>query len=164
MPISLRMRYGIQTIVIMVDPLAPFSAVTDELIFALGDRFEPGLKLRPDDDPHDVPTSAANVHVAYAVLNDPNDSEKGWKNLHIQGDETAASLGLKNNALLSFVIRRKDEADEEPDFNEVSWPGLGEEEEDDEGDAMEEDGEETPARADKGKGKAVENGDENVED
>lgn len=133
MPISLCMRYGIHTFTLLVEPLAPFSNITAELLFAIRDR-DPdnrGLLASPGAQPVSVPPEGHDVHISYGVLKDPNDSEKGWKDLKIEGGETPVSKGLRNNSLVAFVIRGADEADEAPEFV-AQWPQLNEPDEVDE--------------------------------
>lgn len=150
MPISLRLKYGIHTFFLLVEPLAPFSTITTELLFAVRDRSEPGLKASTADPPQFPPPAGKDARVSYSVMRNPNDPSKGWKDLQIQGDETPVSKGLKNNTVVAFVIQDANDADEPPDFV-VQWPRV---EEDD--DLDEEMGQEDDEVAEKttGKGKA----------
>lgn len=133
MSISLRMKYGIHTIFILVDPLAPFSAVTTELLFALRDSHAQGLRATADDPiSTPIPPEGKDVHVSYGVLKDPHDETKGWKDLKIQGDESPVSKGLKNNAMVAFVIHDAEEVNEIPEFV-VQWAQYDEDDEIDEG-------------------------------
>lgn len=158
MAICLRMRYGIHTFSLLVDPLAPFSTVTTELFFALRDRSEQGLKASAADPPEPLPPVGKDVQVSYGVLKDQHNVNKGWKDLDVQGDETPVSKGLKNNALVAFVIWDPEELDEAPDFV-AQWPRL-EEDDDDDDDEMA-DVEEQPVRGNgKGKAAAVDEDDE----
>lgn len=152
MAICLRMRYGIHTFALLVDPLAPFSTVTTELFFALRDRSEQGLQASAADAPEPLPPVGKNVQVSYGVLKDQHDVSKGWKDLDIQGDETPVSKGLKNNALVAFVIWDPEELDEAPDFV-AQWPRLEEDEEEADIDEDMADGEQRPVQGN-GKGKA----------
>lgn len=128
MPISLRLKYGVHTIFLLADPLAPFSELTAELFSVLRDRHAAGLRASHDDPPEPLPQEDADAHVSYGVLKDPHDESKGWKDLKIEGSETPVSKGLKNNMMVAFVIRNADEADEAPQFV-VQWPKLEEEDE-----------------------------------
>ncbi|POS76951.1 hypothetical protein DHEL01_v204651 [Diaporthe helianthi] len=145
MPISLRLKYGVHTIFLLVDPLAPFSELTAELFSVLQDRHPDGLRPDIDEPPTPLPSEDADYHIAYGVMKDPHDDSKGWKNLRIQGDETPVSKGLRNNDVLAFVVRDADEADETPVFV-VKIPKLDAEDEDEDqdelGDGMDEDDEE----------------------
>ncbi|ROW04779.1 hypothetical protein VMCG_04776 [Cytospora schulzeri] len=135
MPISLRLKYGVHTIFLLVDPLAPFSDLTTELFSVLRDRHSSGLRAAHDEPPQPLPREDTDAHVSYGVLKDPHDESKGWKDLKIEGSETPVSKGLKNNMMVAFVIRDTDEADEAPQFV-VQWPKL--EEDEDEGEGAEE--------------------------
>lgn len=131
MPISLRMKYGSHTLFVLINPLATFPDLTTELIFALRDSNVHGLRAKADDpEPTPLPSPDKNIHVAYGVLKDPHDETKGWKHLKAEGDETLVSKGLKNNAMVAFVIRDASEADEVPEFV-VQWAQYDEDEDED---------------------------------
>lgn len=144
MPISLRLKYGVHTIFLLIDPLAPFSEVTTELFSVLQDRHPDGLRPSIDDLPTPLPSEGTDYHIAYGVLKNPHDDSKGWKDLRIQGDETPVSKGLRNNDVVAFVVRDADEADETPVFV-VQFPKLDadeDEEQDELADGMDDDEEE----------------------
>lgn len=157
MPISLRLKYGVHTFFLLVDPLAPFSSVTTELLFALRDRTDDGLKASAADPPQPLPPVDKDIHVSYGLMKDPNDKKKGWKDLKIQGDETPVSVGLKNNTVIAFLIRDAEEADESPEFV-VEWPYTGED--DDEDIDMSEEEDVGAKSTGKGKGLAVDEDDD----
>lgn len=131
MPISLRLKYGVHTIFLLVDALAPFSEITAELFSVLQDRHPDGLRPDVDELPTPIPSEDADYHIAYGVMKNPHDDSKGWKDLRIQGDETPISKGLRNNDVLAFLVRDADEADETPVFV-VKIPKLDMGDEDDE--------------------------------
>lgn len=136
MPISLRLKYGIHTFFLLVEPLAPFSTITSELLFAMRDRSEQGLKASAADPPQSLPPTGHDVHVSYSVMKDPNDPSQGWKDLHIRGDETPVSKGLKNNTVVAFVIQEANDADEPPPDFVVQWPRVEDDEDEDEDEEM----------------------------
>lgn len=142
MPISLRLKYGVHTIFLLVDPLAPFSELTAELFSVLQDRHPDGLRPSLEDIPTALPAEDADYHIAYGVLKNPHDDSKGWKDLRIEGDETPVGKGLRNNDMVAFVVREADEADDVPVFV-VHLPKFeeegGEEEEDGAADQMDDD-------------------------
>lgn len=132
MPISLRMKYGNHTIFILINPLATFSDLKTELLFALRDSNLNGLPASTaDPEPTPLPSPDKDTHIAYGLLKDPHDETKGWKDIKAQGDETLVSKGLKNNTMVAFVIREANETDQTPEFI-VQWPQYDEEEEDEE--------------------------------
>lgn len=135
MPISLRLKYGIHTIFLLVDPLAPFSELTAELFSVLQDRYPDGLRPSIDELPTALPAEGTDYHIAYGILKNPHDDSKGWKDLRIKGDETPVSKGLRNNDMVAFVIRDADEADDTPVFM-VHLPKFEEEEGDDDQDEL----------------------------
>ncbi|KND91090.1 hypothetical protein TOPH_04400 [Tolypocladium ophioglossoides CBS 100239] len=83
--ISVRFKHGVHTIYLFVDALAPFSAVTQELLDLLRERYPSGLTTSvapPKQTP--VPSDAK---LAYGVLTVPNDPSRGWKRLKVGEDE-----------------------------------------------------------------------------
>lgn len=133
MPISLRMKYGSHTLFLLMSPLATFSDLTTELLFALRDSNTHGLRANADDaEPMPLPPSDEGIHITYATLKDPHDETKGWQELKAEDDQILVSEGLKNNAMVAFVIHDASKTDQMPDFI-VQWPQYDEEEEEDEG-------------------------------
>lgn len=103
--LPLRFKHGVHTIFLFANPLEPFSKVTDELVETLRDRHSHGLRLSADDSERTpIPSLDEDFSIAYAVLRDPRDERSGWKNMEITGDETVASLKLKDNAMVAFDI------------------------------------------------------------
>lgn len=135
MPISLRMKYGVHTIFLLVDPLASFFELTAELFSVLQDRHPDGLRPSLEDMPTPLPAEGADYHIAYGILKNPHDDSKGWKDLRIQGDETPAGKGLRNNDMVAFVVRDADEAEDTPVFV-VHLPKFEEEEGDEDQDEL----------------------------
>ncbi|KAJ9155869.1 hypothetical protein NKR19_g4381 [Coniochaeta hoffmannii] len=121
--ISLRLKYGKHTIFMFVDPLAPFSKITGELLLVLRERYADGLYASRDSlkPTLSVPAEAEQVRVAYAVLKTPSDPTQGWKNLRITGDEKPVDKNIKNNAVVAFALQAPDDADENPTFD-VEFP------------------------------------------
>lgn len=118
--ISVRFKHGVHTIYLFVDALAPFSAVTQELLGLLRERYPSGLTTSvapPKTTP--VPSEA---RLAYGVLTVPNDPSRGWKRLKIGEDEeyNPTKCGLKNNSIVAFAFLEDDDDDEV--LFEVEWP------------------------------------------
>ncbi len=130
MAVSLRLKHGAHTFFLFVDPLSPFSKITDELLEILRERYPDGLSQSTrGGDITQVPAEGETAHVSYAVLRNTRDQLSGWKNLNIEGDETPASKSLKDNAVVAFAIHTGDiDEDEEPQF-QVEFPELDDEEE-----------------------------------
>lgn len=108
--------------------MAPFSAVTTELLQVLRERYPQGLTTSvspPQSTP--VPTSGDDAHIFYASLVNPYDPTQGWKNLNIKGTETALEKDLKDNMVIAFSIQSGASGGDEPEFS-VDWPQLDEEE------------------------------------
>lgn len=133
MPISLRMKYGSHTLFLLMEPLATFSDLRTELLFALRDSNT--LALRPtakNAEPTPLPPPDQDIRITYGVMKNPRDETKGWKDLEAEDDQTLVSRGLKNNTAVAFVIQEPTDADQTPDFV-VEWPQYDEEEEEEEG-------------------------------
>lgn len=110
-----------------VDPLAPFSKITDELLSILRERYPGGLHAsRGSPATVPVPAEGQPVHIAYAVLKAPSDPTQGWRNLRITGDEKPVDKNIKNNAVVAFVLRAPEEADDNRVFD-VEFPDLDDE-------------------------------------
>lgn len=125
--ISLRLKYGKHTVFMFVDPLAPFSRITDELLKVLRERHPDGLHAsRMSDVSMRLPADDEEVTVSYAILKTPSDPSQGWKDLRITGNEAPVDKGIKNNATLAFVIHDSDDPDSNPRFI-VEWPSLDDE-------------------------------------
>ncbi|CAM1504872.1 Fc.00g024630.m01.CDS01 [Cosmosporella sp. VM-42] len=121
--ISVRFKHGIHTIYLFVDALAPFSAITTELLEILQERYPNGLTT--SIAPPKTTAVSTDATIMYGVLSVPNDISRGWKKLKIgNGESTPTKLGLKNNSLVAFAF--VDDEDDEVDF-EVEWPKEDEE-------------------------------------
>lgn len=133
MPISLRMKYGCHTLFLLMDPLATFSDLRTELLFALRDSNTLGLRpTAKNSEPTPLPPPDQDIRITYGVMKNPRDETKGWKDLEAEDDQTLVSRGLKNNTAVAFVIQDTTDADQTPDFV-VEWPQYDEEEEEEEG-------------------------------
>ena len=117
--ISVRFKHGVHTIYLFVDALAPFSAITQELLELLRERYPDGLttSVAPPKQTR-VPS---NAKLAYGVLTVPNDPSRGWKRLKTGQDEeyNPTKCGLKDNSIVAFALLEDD--DDEALF-EVEWP------------------------------------------
>ncbi|UKZ80252.1 hypothetical protein TrVFT333_008009 [Trichoderma virens FT-333] len=130
--ISVRFKYGIHTIFLFIDALAPFSSVTQDLLEVLKDRYPDGLtKSSATPDERTPVPDAANL--TYGVLRVPTDPSKGWKPLKLGEDaaNTPTKCGIKDNSIVAFAFAPDDEDDmdaEEGDaVFEVEWPQEDEE-------------------------------------
>ncbi len=84
--LSIRFKHGTHTVFLFVDPSAPFSNITAELLNILRSRWPEGLSVsnrRPDLTV--VPDEDEDIRVSYAVLKNPRDNNSGWKNLPHHG-------------------------------------------------------------------------------
>jgi len=126
----LRFKHGTHTIFLFVDPVAPFSKITEELLELLRERYPDGLSLsnkRPELTR--VPQAGEDARVSYATLKNPRDPTSGWRDLKISGNETPASKNLKENTVVAFTLEAGDEEPaESPEFD-VEFPELAEDDE-----------------------------------
>lgn len=110
-----------------VNPLQPFSKITDELLSILRERYPDGLHASRDSPvTTPVPAEDQQVHVSYAVLKTPSDPSQGWRNLCITGDEKPVDKNIKNNSVVAFVLQGPADADDSPTFN-VEFPSPDDE-------------------------------------
>ncbi|CAK7241779.1 MAG: hypothetical protein STHCBS139747_003250 [Sporothrix thermara] len=125
--ISLRFKYGPQTIFLFVDRVASFDAISQQLLDALRERYPGGLLKGhpsvPETTP--VPPAGEDCRVVYALPRNPRDLEAGWKALNTDG-ENPTTLRLKQNSVLAFALQTADEA--APEFL-VEIPSFEEEDE-----------------------------------
>lgn len=129
--LSIRLKHGIHTVFLFVDPLAPFSTITSQLLDVLRERYPGGLTTSvapPKSTP--IPDFSESVHVSYAVLKYPHDPSQGWRNLGVSATDTPAEKGLKNNCAVAFAFQDPDDAAGDARF-EVEWPRLGDDYSDD---------------------------------
>ena len=120
--ISVRFKHGIHTIYLFIDALGTMSAVTDELLKLLRERYPSGLTT--SIAPPKKTTVPENTRLAYGVLSIPNDPTRGWKKIKIGSDGvfTPTKAGIKNNSIVAFAFVDEDEdEDAEVEF-EVEWP------------------------------------------
>ncbi|PHH93059.1 hypothetical protein CDD83_1761 [Cordyceps sp. RAO-2017] len=117
--ISLRLKHGIHTIYLFADALEPFSAVSEELLEVLRERYPSGLttSVAPPKKTK-VPPGAK---LAYAVLKVPADPSKGWRRLNVGEAEefTPTKCGLKNNSIAAFAVVA---GNDDQVLFEVDWP------------------------------------------
>ncbi|OAA55275.1 hypothetical protein SPI_08370 [Niveomyces insectorum RCEF 264] len=126
--ISLRFKYGTQTVFLFVDQLAKFAEISEELLDVLRESYPNGLIIsasRPGVTP--VPKKGDTYRVSYAVPKNPRDFEAGWKPLDTSGEATPSSLKLRENTALAFAIQTEEALDSEPVFT-VDIPVLIDEE------------------------------------
>ncbi|EJT75005.1 hypothetical protein GGTG_08843 [Gaeumannomyces tritici R3-111a-1] len=129
--LSLRFKYGIHTIYMLVSPLNTFAQISADLLEILQERYPKGLSstLGATDTP--VPADAA---VSYGILQQQSrrggDSSRAaeWRNLKVRDTDTPVAKGLKDNMDVAFALQSPEDADDAPQFV-VEWPSLDEEEE-----------------------------------
>lgn len=129
--ISVRFKYGIHTIFLFIDSLAPFSSVTEDLLEVLRERYPDGLTKSSSlpDEKTSIPESTT---ISYGVLRVPTDPSKGWKALKLGEDatNTPTKCGLKNNSIVAFAFDNSDDDDDAEEGDvvfEVEWPQEDEE-------------------------------------
>ncbi|PTB67762.1 hypothetical protein BBK36DRAFT_1168137 [Trichoderma citrinoviride] len=126
--ISVRFKYGIHTIFLFIDSLAPFSSVTQELLAVIRERYPDGL-TKSTSAPDEKTPVPADANITYGVLRAPADPSKGWKPLNVGQDasNTPTKCGLKDNSIVAFAfpLANEDEIEalEGGDVVfEVEWP------------------------------------------
>lgn len=104
-----------------MDATRPFSDAAQELVEILQERYPDGLNtsaLPPKKT--EVPRDPSRIE--FAVLKNKLDPSHGWKPLKVALEEdTPASRGIQDNAMVAFAIRPEGADDEELEF-EVDFP------------------------------------------
>ncbi|KAL6910101.1 hypothetical protein GGI43DRAFT_1177 [Trichoderma evansii] len=130
--LSVRFKYGIHTIFLFVDALAPFSSVTEELLAVLKERYPDGL-IRSNSSPDERTPIPDTANITYGVLRVPTDPSRGWKVLKLGEDAfyTPTKCGLKDNSIVAFAFDSHDDegddGEEEETVFTVEWPQEDEE-------------------------------------
>ncbi|KJR89024.1 uncharacterized protein SPSK_07991 [Sporothrix schenckii 1099-18] len=127
--ISLRFKYGPQTIFLFVDRSATFDAISTQLLEVLRERYPRGLAnaaMLPETTP--IPAAGEEARVVYAAPKNLRDLAAGWKPLNTDNGETPASMRLRENAALAFAIQKGDEIGEAASFH-VEIPTFEDEDE-----------------------------------
>ncbi|KAH6695469.1 hypothetical protein F5X68DRAFT_272804 [Plectosphaerella plurivora] len=108
--LSLRFKYGVHTILLFVDPMQPFSEISTTLLAVVRERFPRGLTIS-HASPHStpLPRSDVDVRIAFALPVNATDFSQGWKDLNVENDDNPLSKGVKDNAVLAFVIVPEDD-------------------------------------------------------
>ncbi|CAK7234664.1 hypothetical protein SCUCBS95973_009012 [Sporothrix curviconia] len=123
--ISLRFKYGPQTVFLFVDCDASFDSISAQLLEVLRERYPRGLlkgqPSSPDTTP--VPPAGEDCIVVYGLPRNPRDLRAGWKALNADG-ENPTTLRLKQNSVLAFALQTADEPS--PEFR-VEIPAFEDE-------------------------------------
>jgi hypothetical protein len=108
--LSVRFMYGVHTIFLIVDPLAPFSKVSHDLLEALREQYPDGLKPSVDAmEPTAIPGADNELETVYALPKSPTDLSRGWKKLDLREGDTPAKKGIKDNAAVAFAFASPDD-------------------------------------------------------
>ncbi|EKD18489.1 uncharacterized protein L3040_007488 [Drepanopeziza brunnea f. sp. 'multigermtubi'] len=103
--LTLRFKYGRQTVFLFTEPLTPFPDILKELLSTLRERYPKGM---PTGDPEEfTPIPDSGIDVVLGVPKDLYDLSKGWDGLKILGpglEETPKSLGLKESTPIAFAF------------------------------------------------------------
>lgn len=121
--LSLRFKHGVHTIFLFVDPLKPVSAMTDQLLDVLRERYPDG-ELRSTRGPTRIPGPGEEAELVYGKLKNPGDPAEGWQRLELKGSDTPSRKGITDGMVLAFAVAR--EGDDDVEFT-VDWPSAGDE-------------------------------------
>jgi hypothetical protein len=123
---SIRLKHGPHTIFLLVDPAAPFSTITQELLSVLRERYPDGKLSTSATSPKTttIPAEGNPVTVSYAILKNHKDIYSGWRDLKVTENDTLAGKKIGENTILAFAVHAGAEPDEDPVF-EVDFPELG---------------------------------------
>lgn len=108
--LSIRLKHGIHTIFLFVDPMQPFSALAQELLEILQERYPDGLTT--STAPRKVTELPRDPRqIEFGVPKLVTDPSQGWKRLR-GGAEKPVDAGLKDGAMVAFAIRPGDKEEE----------------------------------------------------
>ncbi|KAI1812573.1 hypothetical protein GGS20DRAFT_557193 [Poronia punctata] len=128
--LSLRFKIGNQTIFLFVDPLESFLQTQHDLLDILKEVYPDGIPISATNTKKmSIPEAAS--HIKLAVPKNPLDLNQGWKPLSLRPEDSATSLGIKDNAIVAFVGSNNEELDS-ADFY-VDVPSFDDDDDDDVG-------------------------------
>ncbi|KAI1374236.1 hypothetical protein F4677DRAFT_426522 [Hypoxylon crocopeplum] len=127
--LSIRLKHGIHTVFLFVDPIKTFGDIAEELLEILQERYPAGLTTSvATPDKTELPND--HLQIEFAVPKAPADLSQGWTPLKLREHDTPASKGIKDNSILAFAFRPQDtDEDYEVQF-EVDLPSFEEDYED----------------------------------
>ncbi|ORY55926.1 uncharacterized protein BCR38DRAFT_403002, partial [Pseudomassariella vexata] len=105
--LSVRLKYGIHSIFLLVDPTSTFGAVASELLEILQERYPDGLTTQDSKTKTALPSDSSLIE--FAVLKSPTDPLQGWKSLKAKGNDTWVGKGVKDGMMVAFAFRDEDE-------------------------------------------------------
>jgi hypothetical protein len=107
---TLRFKRGKHTILLLAEPLTPFSSIKIDLLNILRERYPSGLSLSSSPTPTPIPDSINEVILGVPI--NPFEPEEGWTEMDTNvGDikESPKSLGLKDGAVIAFAFIEEEE-------------------------------------------------------
>ncbi|KLU85931.1 hypothetical protein MAPG_04950 [Magnaporthiopsis poae ATCC 64411] len=130
--LSLRFKYGIHTIYMLVSPLETFTQISADLLEVLNERYPDGLSSTVGANDTPIPADAV---VSFGILQQQSrrggDSARAaeWRHLNIGDADTPVTKGLKDGMDVAFVLQSPEEAEDGAPRFVVEWPSLDDEEE-----------------------------------
>ncbi|KAI0393736.1 hypothetical protein F5Y17DRAFT_431142 [Xylariaceae sp. FL0594] len=123
--LTIRFKHGNQTIFLFVDPVSPLSAVQEELLSILNERYPDGITTSASA-PKKTGLPEKATHIRFALPQNSHDFSRGWRPLSFGPQDCAADKGIKDNMSVAFAFAA-DEAEElnNTDFN-VEFPSYEE--------------------------------------
>lgn len=115
---TIRFKHGRHTILLLAEPLTPFSQLKADLIEALNEVYPTGLPKDDSPTPEKIPESITDIALGAPV--DAYDPSKGWAEFDTTSDagnkESPKSLGLKDGGMVAFTFVNGDDPGP-PEFN-----------------------------------------------
>jgi hypothetical protein len=114
---TLRFKHGKHTILLLAEPLTPFSSLKTELLDTLRERYPSGLSSSTSPEPLPIPSSIHEVLLGIPV--DSYEPSKGWVEITTDGGlkESPRSLGLKDGCMIAFTFIEGEQGDETVEFH-----------------------------------------------
>lgn len=114
---TLRFKNGKYTIVLLAEPLTPFTSLKTELLATLRERYPAGLSFSTSTEPLPIPDSIHEVLLGVPV--DTYEPSKGWVEIATDWNikESPKSLGLKDGSMIAFTFIEGEEGEETAEFH-----------------------------------------------
>jgi hypothetical protein len=123
---TLHFKYAKYTILLLAEPLTPFSTIKTDLLAILKERYPDGLESSKSPTRTKIPDSILDI--VLGVQKDQYEPSKGWDELDTRGggmNESPKSLSLKDGAKIAFAFVGDDEEDKETkDLFHVEYPDI----------------------------------------
>jgi len=105
--------------------MAPFTEVAEELLDILRETYPDGLFQEQPPPPPGTPLEKTPLpdkadQIIFGTLKNVHDTSQGWKALRVGRNDTATTLGIKDNATVAFTF--VEDGDSNPNLAYIDFP------------------------------------------